>query len=490
MQEFDSQRKSEVSPPALPHNLEAEQSLLGALLFDNRLFERLPALTPPMFFDPVHGRIFNAIATIVRAGGNADAVTLKARFADDPGMKELNGTRYLVQLMKFAAPLNTQALSYAELIRDLYQRREVFDLCQRTAAAALLVDAQAQDIAEVIREGERGLSSLMAGGKAFVTAREAGAEVVEGLRNPRPSGLRSGLAKVDRLLGGGLFAPDLIILAGRPAMGKTALADNLCANVAHADKVVGFFSMEMDPNQVAARIMSRRSSSTRDHFSYSSLRSPDARPAAAMVERFAKTLPETLLIDPTGAQTLAGIEASARAMRRHAGKLDLIVVDYLQLMRDAGARRDGRVQEVSEITAGLKALAKRLGVPVVALSQLSRAVENRADKRPQLADLRESGSIEQDADIVLFVYREHYYLERLNLEPFDGEERIAFDKRRDAHDTRLAETANEFELIVGKNRHSGGGAEKLWCDLAMDAIADEDPLRTPHGSRWEQDGVS
>jgi len=483
MQEFDSQRKSQSKPPALPHNLEAEQALLGALLFDNVWLERIPAITPGMFFDPVHGRIYAAIVDMIRAGRTVDAIALRDRFAQDDGLHEIGGAGYLLTLQERAGIDSLRSASYAESIRDTFLRREVFRSAQETALAALEPE---RDIAESIRAGERSLASLMVGGKSWVSVREAGEQIVRDLHSPAPMGLRSGLSKLDTLLGGGLYAPDFIVVAGRPAMGKTALADNLATNVSSGGKVVGFFSMEMDPPQIAARVLARRSGK----FKYSSLRSFEDRPSPELVAPYLSRLPETLLIDPTGAQTLAGIEASARAMRRQMGQIDLILVDYLQLMRDAAARRDGRVQEVSEITAGLKALAKRLGCPVVALSQLSRAVENRQDKRPILSDLRESGTIEQDADIVLFIYREHYYLSRDALEPFDDETDIAYSKRREAHDFKLARTANEVDVITGKNRHAQPGTEQLWCDLSMDMIADDWPDRTPHASRWGQDGVS
>jgi replicative DNA helicase len=272
-------------------------------------------------------------------------------------------------------------------------------------------------------------------------------------------------------------------------MGKTALADNIAANVAAGNKVVGFFSMEMDPAQIAARVLSRRSGS----FSYSKLRSFTDRPHPSHVEPLVADLPEGLLIDPTGAQTLAGLEASARAMKRQTRQLDLILVDYLQLMRDAAARRDGRTQELSEITAGLKSLAKRLSVPIIALSQLSRQVENREDKRPQLSDLRESGSIEQDADIVLFVYREHYYLERNEPQPQAKEKKEDFSARKAKYDERLILTANTFEIFTGKNRHGAGGREEFYCDLSMDMIADEQPIshiQTPRAFGSGQDGAS
>lgn len=459
----------------LPHNLEAEMALLGALIDDNSLLERICALEPADFYDPVLGRVFDAVKSLSKAGIVADGLRLRERFKDDAGIVELGGAGpFLMRLMN-AAPLTYQALEYARLIRHHAQCRAIFSVCRAAANEIVKPDA---DPVEVARAAERQLQALALGTRAWTTLREAGEGVVSMLREPAPRGLRSGLAKVDELLSGGFYAPDLVIIAGRPAMGKTALADVLAVNVAAADKVVGFFSMEMDPEQVAARVLARRAANDRA-FSYSQLREPGNRPDPDYVASLVPRLPDTLLIDPTGAQTLAAVDAQARAMRTQMGRLDMILVDYLQLMRDPAARRENRTQEISEITMGLKAMAKRLKCPVIALSQLSRALENRADKTPQLSDLRESGSIEQDADVVLFVYREHYYLERSVPTPEEGEDRSAFSSRLARHKERMKDVEHKFKLVVGKNRHGSGGQHELYCDLSRDIISDEPPGRTP-----------
>lgn len=453
----------------LPSNLEAEQALLGALLFDNQIIERLGPLKGEHFYDPVHGRLFDAAKQLISAGTVADGVRLKDWANTDPGMKELGGVRYLMRVMDAAAPLAAQAATYSELIQDLANRRAIYRICQETAREAAALEEATGDI---VHKAGRELSALMLGNTNWITLRDAGDRVYSELLQPVRGGLRTGLAKLDGLLAGGLYPPDLVIVAGRPAMGKTALADVIAANVADGGGVVGFFSMEMAPDQIAARVLARRSAATGQRFSYSDFRGrerPDPRAVAPLLENLSRNL----LIDPMGAQTLAGIEASARAMRSKVGALDLIIVDYLQLMRDPTARRDGRTQEVSEITAGLKALAKKLDVAVVALSQLSRAVEGRADKTPQLSDLRESGSIEQDADVVLFVFREHYYLERNAPTPQADESKADFSARLNQHTTRLKDTAHDLKLICSKNRHGPCGVESLWVDLSMDVVLDE-----------------
>lgn len=474
---------------ALPHNLEAEQGLLGALLFDNRIIERLPAIAPGMFFDPVHGRIFKTIADLIRGGRLADGVTLRKRFEEDGGLKEIGGAGYLMALMETAAKIPAHAVEYAVETVDLYQRREAI-----TAAEAIAHDlrkSRDESAAEIIRRGEKSLQGLTAGGKSWVSAREAGVMIAKSLDDPAPRGMKTGIAKLDELLGGGLYAPDFVVIAGRPAMGKTALADNISANVAREGKVVGSFSMEMSAEQIAARIIAKESvRASGPRVRHGSFRRKDARPDRSVVDPLVARVPETLLIDETGAQSLAGIEASAKNMRRAMGQLDLIVIDYLQLMQESGAKKEGRTRELSEITAGLKALAKKLSVPVIALSQLSRAVESRQDKRPQLSDLRESGSIEQDADIVLFVYREHYYLERATPQRGETEDRSAFAVRQTKHAELLDQTQHEIELFTGKNRHGATSKEQLFCDLAVDLIADEMPTSTPPRSRVGQDGVS
>lgn len=474
-------------------NLPAEQAVLGALLFDNSHHERIrDRLAIEHFSEAVHRKLYGAIAEMIAAGRVADGVSLRAWALQDADMielaeQELGGkpAAYLLRLMENAARLSEHVIEYAEIIHDLAERRTLVRLCQDSARLALAppLGADASDILEETIRSLQAFSDKRHGARArsWVTARDAAEAVAAALRDPTPAGLRSGLAKLDRLLGGAFYAPDLIIIAGRPAMGKTALADNIALNVAQDGAVVvGLFSMEMSPDQVAARMLSRLSADTPQSFTYSKVRDRDFRPDADHVERIAKRLPETLLIDPTGAQTVAGIRAAAHNMRKDKRRLDLIVVDYLQLMRDAAARKDGRTQEVSQITADLKSLAKDFSVPIIALSQLSRAVESRQDKRPQLADLRESGSIEQDADIVLFLYREHYYLERNEPQPKEGEGREGLADRMRQHRQRLQETRDRFEIYTGKNRHAAGGVENFFCDLAMDVILDDSPDRLPN----------
>jgi replicative DNA helicase len=478
----DESREASTAPGGHPqglHNLSAEQGVLGALLFDNSNWTRLKdRLGADHFFDPVHQRIFSSIGTLIEQGRTADAVTLREWALGDSGLGEIGGAAYLVTLLENAATMDEAVLDYADHIRDFAERRSIVEMCRDTIKLAQTppLGADAEDVLdETMRSIQRFADSRIGARGAWRSVRHAGGEIVKALRSPTPPGVKTGLTKLDRLLGGALYAPDLVIVAGRPAMGKTSFADNIAANVAYSGAVVGFFSMEMAPDQIAARMVSRRSAGMGAGFPYSRLRDRESRPDADYVEGLVGGLPDTLIIDPTGAQSVAGVRAAARGMRRQKRRLDLIILDYLQLMRDAQARRDGRVQEVSQITADLKALSKELGVPIIALSQLSRAVEARQDKRPQLSDLRESGTIEQDADIVLFVYREHYYLERSEPQAREGESRDDFAKRQGEHARRLRETRNRCEVATGKNRHAAGGVEQFYCDLSMDVIMDFPP---------------
>jgi replicative DNA helicase len=447
---------------AAPHGLDAEMALLGAILFDNEVFNRItPRLEPKHFYDPVHGRIFQACADTISSGGLADGVTMRDRFARDGALKDIGGAAYLLTLLEHAAKLSVHAQEYAELIYDFALRRELIRVGGEitTLAEDPPEDADAEDI---IEEAEKALFSLAEGGTAnrgfqsFSTALTASMEVAAAAKNRGGdvSGISSGFHDLDHKLGG-LHASDLLILAGRPSMGKTALALNIALHVArakqkaaeaneehHSGGVVGFFSLEMSAEQLATRLLSdfaeieshRIRQGKIEKLEYERLKD-----AAAMLQ----TLP--LNVDETGGISIAQLHNRARRLKRTSG-LDMVVVDYLQLVTTAGRKSDGRVQEVSEITQGLKALAKDLNVPVLALSQLSRQVESREDKRPQLSDLRESGSIEQDADIVMFVYREEYYLSRT--EPAE--------KNSDAHFTwnaSMERARNKAELIIGKNRH-------------------------------------
>jgi replicative DNA helicase len=451
------------APPAqpgrtTPHNLEAEQALLGAILFDNETFNRITSLLQDKhFYDPVHGRIFAACADLISGGDLADGVTLKERFARDGGIKEIGGAVYLLKLMESAAPLTAQAQSYAELIYDLALRRELIRVGNVIADLAEH-PPENHDAKDIIEEAERTLFTLAESGTAsrgfqdFRTAITASISVAAAAkdRGSDVSGIGTGFRDLDHLLGG-LHRSDLIILAARPSMGKTSLALNVAMNVAlakqkagdqpHTGGTVGFFSLEMSAEQLATRLLA----------DYTSIESHRIRQGKIEKHEFVTltdaattlhTLP--LHVDQTGGISIAQLQNRARRLKRTGG-LDLVVVDYLQLVTTNGRKNDGRVQEVSEVTQGLKALAKDLDVPVLALSQLSRQVESRDDKRPQLSDLRESGSIEQDADIVMFVYREEYYLARTEPEP-NTDKHLEWQRKMDG-------ARNRAELILGKNRH-------------------------------------
>jgi replicative DNA helicase len=462
-------------PRVAPHNLEAEQALLGAILFDNETYNRInSSLQEKHFYDPVHGRIFSACAEIIAMGDLADGVTLKERFARDGGIKEIGGAVYLMKLMEAAAPLSAQAQSYADLIYDLALRRELIRVGNVISDLAEN-PPENHDAEDIIEEAERTLFSLAEHGtgsagfspfsKALTTSIEVAAAAYESKSDV--SGLATNFDDLDRMLGG-LHPSDLMILAGRPSMGKTALALNIAFNIARnkltweraaeEDKpqqkggIVAFFSLEMSAEQLATRLLSDAAEIESDRIRRGKISKQEYERLADEAVNLQK-LP--LHIDETGAIGIGQLQARARRLQRTHG-LDCIVIDYLQLVTGSKKGNDGRVQEVSEITQGLKALAKDLKVPVIALSQLSRQVENREDKRPQLSDLRESGSIEQDADSVLFVYRESYYLERT--EPREGtDEHIAWMRQVD-------EVRNHAEVIIGKQRHGPIGKVKLFFD--------------------------
>ncbi|PZO51409.1 MAG: replicative DNA helicase [Alphaproteobacteria bacterium] len=460
---------------AAPHNLEAEQALLGAILFDNETYNRINSnLREKHFFDPVHGRIFAACADLISAGELADGVTLKERFARDGGIKEIGGAVYLMKLMESAAPLSAQAQSYADLIYDLALRRELIRVGNVIADLAENPPDD-HDAEDIIEEAERTLFTLAESGqansgfshfsKALAASIESAAAAYES--DTEVSGLATNFDDLDRMMGG-LHGSDLVILAGRPSMGKTALALNIAFNIARnklahdqaaehekpttKGGIVAFFSLEMSAEQLATRLLSDAAEIESDRIRRGKISN---REYEKLTEEATNLQRLPLHIDETGAIGIAQLQARARRLKRTVG-LDCIVVDYLQLVTGSSKKTDGRVQEVSEITQGLKALAKDLHVPVIALSQLSRQVENREDKRPQLSDLRESGSIEQDADSVLFVYRESYYLERA--EPREGtDEHIAWMRSVD-------EVRNQAEVIIGKQRHGPIGKVKLFFD--------------------------
>jgi replicative DNA helicase len=455
---------------AQPHNIEAEQQLLGAVLTNNDIFDRVASVIGPQhFFDPVHARIFEVASARIAKNLQATPVTLKAFLEDEPGLKELGGPAYLAKLAG-AAIASFAARDYAQIIYDLSIRRELMALGRDIVAKAASVDVASEPKEQII-EAEQQLYKLGEEGKSdsgfqsFLKAVTDAVNVANAAyqREGGLAGVSTGLIDMDKKLGG-LHRSDLLILAGRPSMGKTSLATNIAFNIAKAYKrgtlndgtegatdggVVGFFSLEMSAEQLAARILSEASEVPSEQIRRGDMTEGEFR---RFVEA-AKSLEACpLYIDDTPALPISQLAARARRLKRTHG-LDVLIIDYLQLVRPATAK-DSRVNEVSEITQGLKAIAKELDIPVIALSQLSRQVENREDKRPQLSDLRESGSIEQDADVVMFVYREEYYKEREK--PGDHEmEKMA------AWQAEMESLHGKAEVIIGKQRHGPIGHIEL-----------------------------
>lgn len=460
----------QAEPESLPQNVEAEQQLLGAILTNNDVYDRIAALVKAdHFFDPVHQRIFEKAAARIQKNALASPVTLKPFFEDDEGLKELGGPAYLVRLAG-AAISSFAARDYAQMIYDLAVRRELIALGRDIAARAAKVEVTSEP-REQITEAEQSLYKLGEQGvsqRGFVSFLRATTEAVNSAnaayqRGGGLAGISTGLVDLDRKLGG-LHPSDLLILAGRPSMGKTSLATNIAFNIAKAYRrgrthdgnegaveggVVGFFSLEMSSEQLAARILSEASEVPSEQIRRGDMTEVEFR---KFVEA-AKSLESCpLYIDDTPALPISQVAARARRLKRTHG-LDVLMVDYLQLLKGTGRGESNRVQEVSEITQGLKAIAKELNIPVVALSQLSRTVESRDDKRPQLSDLRESGSIEQDADVVMFVYRDEYYHERLKPQEDDPRFTEWLDKMNRVH--------GKAEVIIGKQRHGPIGTVEL-----------------------------
>ncbi len=460
-----------------PHNLEAEQALLGAILSNNDACDRVTSfLMAEHFFEPVHARIFEAASSMIRMGKLASPVTLKSYFEGDATLKEIGGPVYLARLAASATTI-INAEEYGRTIHELAQRRklivvgteivnEAYDGDVENSAKAMIEKAESTlySLADVDKYGK--------GFQNFSRALAAAIDMAAGAfkRDGGLSGISTGLRDLDEKLGG-LQASDLLILAGRPAMGKTALATNIAYHVAKAYEaeyqadgslkvlnggIVGFFSLEMSSEQLATRIIAEQTEISSERIRRGKI---DEAEFDRLVEVSQELQKLPLYIDDSGGLTIAQVAARARRMKRQRG-LGLIVVDYLQLL--AGSARkaaEGRVQEVSEITVGLKALAKELNVPVIALSQLSRQVESRDDKRPQLSDLRESGSIEQDADVVMFVYREEYYLSKKE-PPIGSAEHLKWQEDSDrAH--------GKAEVIIGKQRHGPTGIVELQFEASL-----------------------
>jgi replicative DNA helicase len=443
----------------LPNNIEAEQSVIGSILVTNEIFDEISTIISNInFFDPMHQKIYNAIENLIYKGMLANPITLKNYFEDEKD--DLDVPEYLVKITKFSTSVR-QAIEYSKIIYDMFVRRELIKISEQTIDSAKVndLDTSGQNI---IENSERLLFDLAEKGSfssSLIKFDDAMKQTIEMASAAYKNeggivGVPTGLRDLDDKLGG-LHQSDLIIIAGRPSMGKTSLATNIAFHAAKyiqdsgKKSSIAFFSLEMSSEQLSTRILSEQAR----------IASNDIRRGRISDEQFdqfletSKNIAELpLMIDETPAISIAAMSNRARRIKRLHG-LDMIVVDYIQLMRGSINNKDGRVQEISQITQGLKAIAKELGVPVVALSQLSRQVEQRDDHKPQLSDLRESGSIEQDADVVMFVYREGYYLQRK--EPREATVEHA------EWQAKMNEVAHLAEIIIGKQRHGPIGKVTL-----------------------------
>ena len=440
----------------LPNNIEAEQAVIGSILVSNDIYDEINTIiNSSKFYDPVHQKIFSAIENLIAKGMLANPITLKNYFENDKNLDELQGHEYLVKITKFSTS-SRQAIEYSKIVYDMYVRRELIKISESTIenASNKIIDLSGENIIEESEKllfalAERGTfkSSIIKFDQALNLTIEMASKAYK--NDEGIVGVPTGLRDLDDRLGG-LHNSDLIIIAGRPSMGKTALATNIAFHAAkklqekNINSSIAFFSLEMSSEQLSTRILAEQSR----------IKSNDIRRGKITEEQFDKFLETSkniaelpLYIDETPAISIAALSNRARRIKRLYG-LELVVVDYIQLM-SATNFKEGRVQEISEITQGLKALAKELSVPVLALSQLSRAVEQRDEKKPQLSDLRESGSIEQDADVVMFVYREAYYLERKEPRPATVEHA--------EWQAKMNEVSNLAEIIIGKQRHGPTG---------------------------------
>ncbi len=460
----------------LPSNLEAEAAFLGAVLIDNRVIEELQTpIRPDHFFEPLHERIYERVLKLIERNATASPVTLRPYFESDEALNELGGASYLAQLTANGAGLLAPR-ELAQQIYDLALLRELVSVGRGLVEGALDTSDEV-DPMDRIAEAEANLFKVAEGAatgseaSSFRDAALTAIKMVEAAMNSGGglSGKTTGLDSIDRKTSG-LHDSDLIILAGRPGMGKTSLATNIAFNCAEAHlewqrdggefnygAPAAFFSLEMSADQLATRILAEQAEISSEALRSGKMTRDEFQKLSFASQRLAE-LP--LYIDDTPALTIAALRTRARRMkRRH--DIGLIVVDYLQLLQGSGRANDNRVNEISEISRGLKTLAKELSVPVIALSQLSRAVEQREDKRPMLSDLRESGSIEQDADMVWFVYRDDYYLEAIKPDfPTETSSPEAIEKYR-AWEERYEEVKNKAAVNVAKQRHGSTGMVPL-----------------------------
>ncbi len=469
----------------MPHNLEAEKGLLGAILLNNRAYERISEfLLPQHFAYERHGRIYEAITKLIERGQIADGITLQRFFEHDQNLAEIGGPAYLAELMSAAASV-INAGEYGRIVYDLYLKREIINLGEDMVSSAYQggVDETATD---QIEKAEQSLYDLATAGETDGGFKDFKSAIIDAIsiadaahrREGGLAGVGTGFRDLDTKLGG-LHNSDLLILAGRPSMGKTALVTNMAFNIAYnyaqtsgeEGAVVGFFSLEMSAEQLAARILSEQSNIASDKMR-KGLLSNDEFSALATCANTLHEIP--FYIDDTPALTVSALRTRARRLKRQ-HNLGVIIVDYLQLIAgNPNSRGDGRVNEVSEITRGLKTLAKELSVPVIALSQLSRQVESRDPPRPQLSDLRESGSIEQDADVVMFIYREDYYMERKKPGRRAEEDETKFFEREAKWEENLEKIQGLAEVIVAKQRHGPIGDVTLTFNGEFTRFGDHD----------------
>lgn len=456
-----------------PHNLAAEQGLLGAVLLDNRLLERVSTLRPDHFFDPMHSAIWKSVCDIVAGNGRADPVTLRAAFSDASPVGEMSATQYIASLATTHACMPSSIGAYAAQIREMSLRRQIVVLAEDLLTIAY-DQSNGDRFPELLRTTASRLHDLLgtSGASAEVAFSDAVDQALDAAnsayqRQGALAGIPTGLVDLDRQMGG-LQASDLIVLAGRPAMGKTAMATNIAVNTARGTgndprtgeafnpRHVHFFSQEMSAVQLAMRVIADITEVPGDKLRRGDVTEGQITGVLRQRDRL-KKIPMT--IDESGGITLAALAQKARRIKRRYDT-GLIIIDYIQLMSGSMSGGSNRVQEITAITTGLKALAKELNVPIIALSQLSRKVEERSDKRPQLADLRESGSIEQDADVVLFVYRDDYYLHREEPDDTNFEEHAKWKDRMDR-------AAGKAEVIIAKHRHAPTGVVELSFQAAL-----------------------
>lgn len=472
-----------------PCNFEAEKALIGALMYNNKAYDKVSEfLRAEHFADPMHTKVFEAMVALMERGQIADPITLKSFFERDEQLVENGGDVYLVELAASAVTI-INAAEYGRIIYDLYIKRELIHLGTEIVNNAHSGEIESAAL-DQIQQAEQTLFNLASLGEVeggFISFRESLLAAVHHAqiahqRGGGLAGVTTGLRDLDKILGG-LHRSDLLILAGRPSMGKTALVTCIAYNAAYAHKmsngkeggVVGFFSLEMSAEQLAGRILSQACA----------INSSAMRKGEMTNEEFERVIVSSqelldtpLHIDDSPGLTVSALRTRARRLKRQHG-LDLIIVDYLQLVSGSAETKNNRVNEISEITRGLKMLAKELEVPVIALSQLSRAVEQREDKRPQLSDLRESGSIEQDADVVMFIYREFYYLDRTEPVKRDSEGDDKFAERYQIWEQRCEEMVNRSEVVIGKQRHGPLGNVPLFFRGEFTQFGDLDEVHLP-----------